>query len=88
MTRSDKTPEEEVVDHIVDTFEKNTEPSPNRKDVAYRKGSPAEEEPHRVHYLTSKMRHSNIHELVVEEGRKNLMTQTSGSLLASVILQR
>ena len=71
MTRSDKTPEE-VVDHIVDTFEKNTEPSPNRKDVVYRKGSPAEEEPHRVHYL--KMRHSNMHELVVEEGRKNLMT--------------
>ena len=85
MTRSDKTPEE-VVDHIVDNFEKNTEPSPNRKDVVYRKGSPAEEEPHRVHYL--KMRHSNMHELVVEEGRKNLMTQTSGSLLASDILQR
>ena len=87
MTRSDKTPEE-VVDHIVDTFEKNTEPSPNRRYVVYRKGSPAEEEPHHVHYL--KMRHSNMHmhELVVEKGRKNLITQTSGSLLASDILQR
>ena len=87
MTQSDKTPEE-VVDHIVDTFEKNTEPSPNRKDVVYSKGSPTEEEePHRVHYLKMRLS-SNMHELVVEAGRKNLMIQTSGSLLASDILQR